>query len=130
MELLDSDIYEVYDQHQREKSTGSGLVLAVPAMVLETSSDDIDPSKPMVVTTGEYENLVTDNQYYEQVEFGKHRGEQRLGDGVHDDSLYSIPQVISTSSSTGLTSSIVKVRLRHETLECSVNWSRTKHIFS
>ena len=65
---LDSDIYEVYDQHQREKSTGSGLVLAVPAMVLETR-DTVEPGgKPMVVTGGEYENLVTDNQYYEQVE--------------------------------------------------------------
>ena len=116
MELDSSDIYEVYDQHQREKSTGSGLVLAVPAMVLETR-DMVEPGgKPMVVT-GEYENLVTDNQYYEQVEFGKQTAEERLksrlGHGHNvglDDSLYSIPQMISSNNSTtGLTSNIVKV---------------------
>ena len=43
---MDDDIYEDYEQ--TNKSTGSGLVLAVPAMVLETSSSNmIDPSKPM-----------------------------------------------------------------------------------
>ena len=102
----------IYDSHQREKSTGSGLVLAVPAMVL----DPEEPEEPgevkagVVVSGGEYENLVADNQYYEQVEFGK-LGRQRSH--VMEDSLYSIPQVISSNNSTtGLTStSTVKVRL-------------------
>ena len=56
----------IYDSHQREKSTGSGLVLAVPAMVLEP--EPRDPGAGVVVSApgGEYENLVADNQYYEQ----------------------------------------------------------------
>ena len=37
----DSEIYEPYDHHQREKSTGSGLVLAVPAMVLDTKDEQV-----------------------------------------------------------------------------------------
>ena len=33
----------IYDSHQREKSTGSGLVLAVPAMVLDP--EDTEPEE-------------------------------------------------------------------------------------
>ena len=108
----------IYDSHQREKSTGSGLVLAVPAMVLEpedTEPEEIRAGHPrgagVVVSGGEYENLVADNQYYEQVEFGK-LGRQATN--VMEDSLYSIPQVISSNNSTtGLTTTtnIVKVKL-------------------
>ena len=110
---LDSEVYEPYDQLQRDKSTGSGLVLAVPAMVLDTRCEvDIetrDNNKPMVVT-GEYENLVTDNQYYEQVEFGKRVEPPKKKFSDFEDSLYSIPQVISSNNSTtGLTTNIAKV---------------------
>ena len=79
----DGDGEQIYDQHQvgrisrhlatilswcpqRDKSTGSGLVLAVPAMVLDCQTA-IPGAGPQVVTGAEYENLVTDNQYYEQV---------------------------------------------------------------
>ena len=107
----------IYDSHQREKSTGSGLVLAVPAMVLDP--EDTEPEEiraghrgaGVVVSGGEYENLVADNQYYEQVEFGKLG---RQASNVMEDSLYSIPQVISSNNSTtGLTTTtnIVKVKL-------------------
>ena len=113
---LDNEIYEVYDQHQREKSTGSGLVLAVPAIILDTKVDNSeavdDGGKPVVVTdVGEYENLVTDNQYYEQVEFGNHAKNKVVVQPSYEDSLYSIPQAISSSNSTtGLTSKTSKVR--------------------
>ena len=107
----------IYDSHQREKSTGSGLVLAVPAMMLDP--EDTEPEEiraghrgaGVVVSGGEYENLVADNQYYEQVEFGKLG---RQASNVMEDSLYSIPQVISSNNSTtGLTTTtnIVKVKL-------------------
>ena len=107
---MDDDIYEDYEQ--TNKSTGSGLVLAVPAMVLETSSSHmIDPSKPMVVTGSEYENLSPDNQYYEQVEFVRPvRSSPEKPSFDVDDSLYSIPQVLSgNNSTTGLTSRVGKV---------------------
>ena len=103
---MDDDIYEDYEQ--TNKSTGSGLVLAVPAMVLDTNrSDLIDPSKPMVVTGSEYENLSPDNQYYEQVEFVRavRQSPGKISDC--DDSLYSIPQVLSANNSTtGLTTRV------------------------
>ena len=102
----------IYDSHQREKSTGSGLVLAVPAMVLDPEEIRAGHrGAGVVVSGGEYENLVADNQYYEQVEFGK-LGRQATT--VMEDSLYSIPQVISSNNSTtGLTTTtnIVKVKL-------------------
>ena len=41
-------------------------MLAVPAMVLDCQTA-IPGAGPQVVTGAEYENLVTDNQYYEQV---------------------------------------------------------------
>lgn len=106
---MDDDIYEDYEQ--TNKSTGSGLVLAVPAMVLETDNILIDPSKPMVVTGSEYENLSPDNQYYEQVEFVRPvRGSPEKPSFDVDDSLYSIPQVLSgNNSTTGLTSRVGKV---------------------
>lgn len=106
---MDDDIYEDYEQ--TNKSTGSGLVLAVPAMVLETSSSNmIDPSKPMVVTGSEYENLAPDNQYYEQVEFVRAVRNSPAKISDCDDSLYSIPQVLSgNNSTTGLTTRIGKV---------------------
>ena len=102
----------IYDSHQREKSTGSGLVLAVPAMVLDPEEIRAGHrGAGVVVSGGEYENLVADNQYYEQVEFGKLG---RQASNVMEDSLYSIPQVISSNNSTtGLTTTtnIVKVKL-------------------
>ena len=106
---MDDDIYEDYEQ--TNKSTGSGLVLAVPAMVLETSgSDMIDPSKPMVVTGSDYENLSPDNQYYEQVEFVRAVRPSPAQISDCDDSLYSIPQVLSgNNSTTGLTTRVGKV---------------------
>ena len=106
---MDDDIYEDYEQ--TNKSTGSGLVLAVPAMVLETDNILIDPSKPMVVTGSEYENLSPDNQYYEQVEFVRPvRSSPEKPSFDVDDSLYSIPQVLSgNNSTTGLTSRVGKV---------------------
>lgn len=106
---MDDDIYEDYEQ--TNKSTGSGLVLAVPAMVLETDNILIDPSKPMVVTGSEYENLSPDNQYYEQVEFVRPvRASLEKPSFDVDDSLYSIPQVLSgNNSTTGLTSRVGKV---------------------
>ena len=114
MELstMDDDIYEDYEQ--TNKSTGSGLVLAVPAMVLETSgSDMIDPSKPMVVTGSDYENLSPDNQYYEQVEFVRAVRPSPAQISDCDDSLYSIPQVLSgNNSTTGLTTRVGKVEHR------------------
>ena len=112
----------IYDSHQREKSTGSGLVLAVPAMVLEPEDMELEDIRAghrgagVVVSGGEYENLVADNQYYEQVEFGK-LAAGRLGrqaSSVMEDSLYSIPQVISSNNSTTgltITTNIVKVKL-------------------
>ena len=107
----DNDIYEDYEQ--TNKSTGSGLVLAVPAMVLETNNDMIDPSKPMVVTGSEYENLSPDNQYYEQVEFVRGCVPPVRQRHEVEDSLYSIPQVLSSgnSSTTGLTTNIGKVNI-------------------
>ena len=109
----------IYDSHQREKSTGSGLVLAVPAMVLDPEDTETQGIRAehrgagVVVSGGEYENLVADNQYYEQVEFGK-LAAGRLGrqaSHVMEDSLYSIPQVVSSNNSTtGLTTSLVKVK--------------------
>ena len=116
---------------QRDKSTGSGLVLAVPAMVLDCQTA-IPGAGPQVVTGAEYENLVTDNQYYEQVsrnnsgsrprhetvqvEFGKHVLGARVPRVQDSDSLYSIPQVAASSASassatstTRLTASLVKV---------------------
>ena len=106
---MDDDIYEDYEQ--TNKSTGSGLVLAVPAMVLETSSSNmIDPSKPMVVTGSEYENLSPDNQYYEQVEFVRAVRSSPVEISECDDGLYSIPQVLSgNNSTTGLTTRVGKV---------------------
>ena len=106
---MDDDIYEDYEQ--TNKSTGSGLVLAVPAMVLETSSSNmIDPSKPMVVTGSEYENLSPDNQYYEQVEFVRAVRSGPVKISECDDGLYSIPQVLSgNNSTTGLTTRVGKV---------------------
>lgn len=108
----------IYDSHQREKSTGSGLVLAVPAMVLDPEDTETQGIRVehrgggVVVSGGEYENLVADNQYYEQVEFGK-LAAGRLGrqaSHVMEDSLYSIPQVSSNNSTTGLTTNLVKVK--------------------
>ena len=107
---MDDDIYEDYEQ--TNKSTGSGLVLAVPAMVLETGTNMIDPSKPMVVTGSEYENLAPDNQYYEQVEFVRAVRNNPAKISDCDDSLYSIPQVLSANNSTtGLSTRIGKVEL-------------------
>jgi len=118
---VDSEIYEPYDHHQREKSTGSGLVLAVPAMVLETmvlDTKDEQEKEKMVNGGAEYENLVTDNQYYEQVEFGNHVRpviKQKICD--FDDSLYSIPQVMSSTNSTkGLTTNVIKKGLSFQAL--------------
>ena len=108
---MDDDIYEDYEQ--TNKSTGSGLVLAVPAMVLETDNVVIDPSKPMVVTGSEYENLSPDNQYYEQVEFVRPVTRVETKPVLElEDSLYSIPQVLSgNTSTTGLTSRVGKVEI-------------------
>ena len=108
---MDDDIYEDYEQ--TNKSTGSGLVLAVPAMVLETDNVIIDPSKPMVVTGSEYENLSPDNQYYEQVEFVRALSSRPVKPVVElEESLYSIPQVLSSNTSTtGLTSRLGKVNI-------------------
>ena len=131
----------IYDSHQREKSTGSGLVLAVPAMVLdpeETEHEGIRAAQRgagVVISGGEYENLVADNQYYEQVEFGKLG---RQASAVMEDSLYSIPQVVSSNNSTtGLTTNMVKVNLGYLlqsqnytiTLSGKMNWSVTNVIY-
>ena len=123
---MDDDIYEDYEQ--TNKSTGSGLVLAVPAMVLETSSSNmIDPSKPMVVTGSEYENLSPDNQYYEQVEFVRAVGSRPAKISDCDESLYSIPQVLSgNNSTTGLTTLVGKVKLGYYLLD--VSWEYTAGI--
>ena len=106
----------IYDSHQREKSTGSGLVLAVPAMVLDPEDTETQGIRAehrgagVVVSGGEYENLVADNQYYEQVEFGNHAKNKVVMQPSFEDSLYSIPQAISSNNSTtGLTSKTTKV---------------------
>ena len=131
----------IYDSHQREKSTGSGLVLAVPAMVLDPEDTETQGIRAehrgagVVVSGGEYENLVADNQYYEQVEFGK-LAAGRLGrqaSNVMEDSLYSIPQVVSSNNSTtGLTTNLVKVKrgfyLPSWPFPGNMNWSVTNMI--
>ncbi len=132
----------IYDSHQREKSTGSGLVLAVPAMVLDPEDTEHEAIRAahrgagVVISGGEYENLVADNQYYEQVEFGKLG---RQASAVMEDSLYSIPQVVSSNNSTtGLTTNMAKVKLGYLlqcnelhtiTLSGKMNWSVTIVIY-
>ena len=96
----------------------SGIVLAVPAIVQETSKTE----KPIgtFLEGQEYENLVTSNQYYEQVQFvgGKQLAEERRlemqkklqKEEEEEEGLYSIPQPSSMNSSTeGLTRSSSQV---------------------
>ena len=82
----------------------AGLVLAVPAVVQENENAG-KPVGTFLEGQQEYENLVTNSQYYEQVRFvGGQELARRQQEFEDDDSVYSIPQVISSNSSTtGLT---------------------------
>jgi len=92
-----------------DSSDEGGVVLAVPAVVRESSAAVKSEGEPAgtVVEGQEYENLVTHNQYYEQVQFAQRPGEmedRRMGnikkEEEEEEGLYSIPQVMSLNNST------------------------------
>ena len=70
----------------------SGLVLALPALVVETPSS---PAAGQLLEAGsrEYENLAPTSQYYEQVQFLSRAAASSASS--EEDNLYSIPNVIS-----------------------------------
>ena len=90
-----------------DSSDEGGVVLAVPAVVRESSAAVKSAVEPAgtVLEGQEYENLVTHNQYYEQVQFAQKAGEDRRMGNIQkeeeeEEGLYSIPQVMSLNNST------------------------------
>jgi len=104
--LSDTDEHTMFDSSNTPEAEETGLVLAVPAVILETSSvkPEVQPAGT-VVEGQEYENLVATSQYYEQVQF-MGREQQALGrmrsrqEEEEEEGLYSIPQVMSLNKST------------------------------
>ena len=107
------------DNPDNADSEESGIVLAVPAVVREVSSTVKSAVQPAgtFLEGQEYENLVTNNQYYEQVQFSgsqlqaeRGRVENLQKEEEEEEGLYSIPQVMSlNNSTTGLTRDLGKV---------------------
>eukprot|EP00090_Calanus_glacialis_P015393 TRINITY_DN24290_c0_g1_i1.p1 TRINITY_DN24290_c0_g1~~TRINITY_DN24290_c0_g1_i1.p1 ORF type:complete len:357 (-),score=94.58 TRINITY_DN24290_c0_g1_i1:59-1129(-) len=106
------------DNPDNADSEESGIVLAVPAVVREVSSTVKSAVQPAgtFLEGQEYENLVTNNQYYEQVQFSgsqlqaeRGRVENLQKEEEEEEGLYSIPQVMSlNNSTTGLTRDLGK----------------------
>ena len=97
------------DTPNESSSEESGIVLAVPAVVRETPTTVNSAVQPAgtFFEGQEYENLVTNNQYYEQVQFSGRplQAEDRRVDNLQkeeeeEEGLYSIPQVMSINNST------------------------------
>ena len=85
------DVMEEKEEEVREgEEEDSGLVLALPALVVESPSS---PAAGQLLEAGsrEYENLAPTSQYYEQVQFLSRAAASSASS--EEDNLYSIPQV-------------------------------------